>query len=81
MSVTTRKTREQVIENLHDVANEMYKKMAMGEPPQMTLPVRTKNNIGFDNKLGGYKYGKKRSVRDATSLGSARQLLRALHII
>ena len=28
-----------------------------------------------------YKYGKKRSVRDATSLGSAKQLLRALHVV
>ena len=46
----------------------------------MTLPVRTKQNISFDSKLGVYKYGKKKSTRDATSLGSARQLLRALHV-
>ena len=81
MSTTQRKTKEEVVENLHDVAREMYKRMAKGEAPTMTLPVRTKNNIGFDNKLGVYKYGSKRSIRDATSLGSARQLLRALHII
>ena len=81
MSVTQRKTREEVVENLHGVAREMYKRMAKGEAPTMTLPVRTKNNIGFDNKLGVYKYGPKRSIRDAKSLGSARQLLRALHII
>ena len=47
----------------------------------MTLPVRTKTNIGFDKKLGVYKYGKKRSIRDATSLGSAKQLLRALYVV
>jgi len=81
MSATQRKTTEEVVENLHDVAREMYKRMAKGEAPTMTLPVRTKNNIGFDDKLGVYKYGSKRSIRDATSLGSARQLLRALHII
>lgn len=66
---------------LHRVVEEMYDKMVKGEAPTMTLPVRTKNNIGFDSKLGVYKYGKKRSVRDATSLGSAKQLLRALHTV
>jgi DNA topoisomerase-6 subunit A len=73
-------TKEQVIEALHDIAGEMHNKMLKGEPPTMTLPVRTKKNIAFDPKLGVYKYGKKRSTRDATSLGSARQLLRALHV-
>jgi len=66
---------------LHRVVEEMYDKMVKGEAPTMTLPVRTKNNIGFDSKLGVYKYGKKKSVRDATSLGSAKQLLRALHTV
>ena len=42
MSVTQRKTKEEVVENLHDVAREMYKRMAKGEAPTMTLPVRTK---------------------------------------
>lgn len=66
---------------MHKVVAEMYDKIVKGEPPTMTLPVRTKNNIGFDPKLGVYKYGKKRSIRDATSLGSAKQLLRALHVV
>ena len=39
MSVTQRKTKEEVVENLHDVAREMYKRMAKGEAPTMTLPV------------------------------------------
>ena len=75
------KNREEVIQSLNEVVEEMHDRMLKGTPPTMTLPVRTKNNIGFDNKLGVYKYGSKRSIRDATSLGSARQLLRALHII
>ena len=66
---------------LHMVVEEMYDRIVKGEPPTMTLPVRTKNNIGFDRKLGVYKYGKKRSTRDATSLGSAKNLLRALHVV
>ena len=44
---------------LHAVVEEMYDRIVKGEPPTMTLPVRTKNNIGFDDKLGVYKYGKR----------------------
>ena len=81
MSSRIDKTTESVITSLHDVAEEMHTKMVKGIAPTMTLPVRTKKNIGFDKKLGVFKYGKKRSIRDATSLRSANQLLRALHII
>ncbi len=66
---------------LHQVVEEMYAKLEKGETPTMTLPVRTKLNIDFDKKLGVYKYGKKRSTRDASSLGSAKNLLRALHMV
>ncbi|HJM44836.1 MAG TPA: DNA topoisomerase IV subunit A [Candidatus Poseidoniaceae archaeon] len=66
---------------LHQVVQEMYTKLEKGETPTMTLPVRTKLNIDFDKKLGVYKYGKKRSTRDASSLGSAKNLLRALHMV
>ena len=69
------RSNEQTKEHLHKVVAEMYDKMVKGEAPTMTLPVRTKNNITFDSKLGVYKYGKRKSVRDATSLGSAKQLL------
>ena len=75
------RSNEQTKEHLHKVVAEMYDKMVKGEAPTMTLPVRTKNNITFDTKLGVYKYGKRKSVRDATSLGSAKQLLRALHVV
>jgi hypothetical protein len=76
MTMDRQKTKEEVIDALHGVASEMHDKMLRGNPPTMTLPVRSKSNIGFDKKLGVYKYGKKRTIRDATSLGSARQLLR-----
>ena len=80
MTINKQKTKDEVIEDLHGVASEMHDKMTRGNPPTMTLPVRSKSNISFDKRLGVYKYGKKRTVRDATALGSARQLLRALHI-
>ena len=72
---------EETKKAMHSVVKEMYDKIVGGEPPTMTLPVRTKNNSGLDAKLGVYKYGKKRSIRDATSLGSAKQLLRALYVV
>ena len=75
------RTPEETKAAMHKVVQEMYDRMLKGEPPTMTLPVRTKTNIGFDKKLGVYKYGKKKSIRDATSLGSAKQLLRALHVV
>ncbi len=81
MTQSKKKNGENVISSLHDVAAEMHDRMSKGDAPTMTLPVRTKKNIEFDKRLGVYKYGKKRSVRDATSLRSANQLLRALHII
>ena len=30
---------------MHSVVGEMYDKIVKGEPPTMTLPVRTKTNI------------------------------------
>ena len=75
------RTPEETKTAMHKVVAEMYDRIVKGEPPTMTLPVRTKTNIAFDKKLGVYKYGKKQSVRDATSLGSAKQLLRTLHVV
>jgi|AJXC01.1.fsa_nt_gi DNA topoisomerase VI, subunit A len=74
-------TKEEVIEALHSIAGEMHDNMTKGQPPRMTLPVKDQEEHRFRMKrLGVYKYGKKKSTRDATSLGSARQLLRALHV-
>ena len=77
---TKRKSKEEVISSLKGIALEMHNKMERGNAPTMTLPVRSKTNIAFDEKLEVYKYGKKKTVRDATSLGSARQLLRSLYV-
>ena len=55
---TPRKSKEQVVEELHNVASEMHDRMMRGSPPRMTLPVRSKSNISFDTRLGVFKYGK-----------------------
>ena len=36
---------EETKKAMHSVVKEMYDKIVGGEPPTMTLPVRTKNNI------------------------------------
>ena len=66
---------------LKDVAMEMYERMEQGDAPTMTLPVRTKSNIGFDEKTSVYTYKDKKTIRKGAELGSAKRLLKALHVI
>ena len=66
---------------LREVALEMYERMELGEAPTMTLPVRTKSNIGFDEKTSVYTYKDKKTIRKGAELGSAKRLLKALHVI
>ena len=73
-----RKTKNEVKEALRVIASAMHDKMEKGEPPSMTLPVRSKTNIGFDDKLVVFKFWNLTCSWDATSLGSARVLLRSL---
>ena len=51
------RSKEDTIQALHAVAAEMHDRMMRGEPPRMTLPVRSKKNINFDERLNVYKYG------------------------
>ena len=57
------RSKEDTIQALHAVAAEMHDRMMRGEPPRMTLPVRSKKNINFDERLNVYKYGKKKTIR------------------
>ena len=41
---------------------EMHDKMMKGNPPTMTLPVRSKSNIGFDKKLEFTSTGRRRRL-------------------
>ena len=72
---------EETIEALENVAAEMYERMNGGDAPTMTLPVRTKANILFDPKISVYTYGPRQSIRNGAELGSAKRMLRALHVI
>ena len=70
MSISREKSKEEVIQALHNVALEMHDKMSKGNPPTITLLVRFKSYIGFDHGLGVYKYGMKSMVRESIILGS-----------
>ena len=48
------RSKEDTVNALHAVAAEMHDRMMRGEPPRMTLPVRSKKNIAFDEKLNVY---------------------------
>ena len=52
-------------EALHQIVNEMYKKLEKGETPTMTLPVRTKLNIDFDKNSWLYGGRKTRNCKKA----------------
>ena len=56
------RSKEDTIQALHAVAAEMHDRMMRGEPPRMTLPVRSKKNINFDERLNVYKYGKRKRL-------------------
>ena len=42
-----RKSIEETKVALHDVVREMYDRIVKGDPPTMTLPVRTKTTLGL----------------------------------
>ena len=48
MTLNKQKSKDEVIEALHGVASEMHDRMTRGDPPRMTLPVRSKSNISFE---------------------------------
>ena len=45
------KNREEVIQSLNEVVEEMHDRMVKGTPPTMTLPVRAKTNIEFNLQI------------------------------
>ncbi len=79
MAKTNKKRNEDTIKALRAIAEGMYTDMEKGNVPQMSLPVRTKQNIVFDERHRVWKYGKNLSHRTAMDLGSAYMLLRTVY--
>lgn len=69
------------IENLEDIAREVYQKLADAQIPLITLPTRTKQNIVFSEEYDVWKYGERMTSRTAKTLDGAYMLLRTLYVI
>ncbi|MCI0497088.1 MAG: DNA topoisomerase IV subunit A [Thermoplasmata archaeon] len=69
------------VSELEKIAQEVYDDFVKGEIPKMSLPVRTKTNIVFDDRHHVWKYGRSLTHRSAKELGSAYTLLRTMYVI
>jgi len=72
---------EKAVEELHEIAGQIYGQLADGQVPKMTLPLRTKANIRFDPRVAVWKYGSLKGVRSAKKLKGALMLLRTMYIL
>ncbi len=78
--MATKKEQMDTLKALEEIAEEIYEQLDEGEIPKMTLPSRTKSNIHFNNKLGVWKYGKRKTTRTAKTLDGAYMLLRTMYM-
>lgn len=69
------------LEELEEIAEEIYEQLEKGNIPNMKIPTRTKNNIKFDDHQGVWKYGDSKSTRSAKKLKGARMILRTLYML
>jgi len=72
---------EKAVEELHDIAGQIYQQLSDGQVPKMTLPLRTKANIRFDQRASVWKYGSLKGVRSAKKLKGALMLLRTMYVL
>ena len=69
------------IEELHEIAGQIYAQLSDGQIPKMVLPLRTKANIRFDTRAEVWKYGALKGARTAKKLRGALMLLRTMYIL
>src|SRR5439155_23876654 len=72
---------ESAVEELHTIATEIYEELLDGQVPKMSLPLRTKANIRFDQRSAVWKYGSLKGVRSAKKLKGALMLLRTMYVL
>jgi len=80
-AVNNSKGSEKAVEELYNIASEIYNSLDSGQIPKMKLPLRTKANIKFDTRSAVWKYGKLSGVRSAKKLKGALMLLRTMYIL
>lgn len=70
-----------VIKELKTIVTGFYNQLSDGNIPEMSIPVRSKNNIVFDDRSHVWKYGRDLSARSAKKLDGAYMLLRTTYMI
>jgi len=69
------------VDELYDIASEIYDQLRDGQVPKMVLPLRTKGNIRFDTRSQVWKYGALKGARTAKKLRGALMLLRTMYVL
>jgi len=69
---------KEAVKRLNSITAEVYEYLSKASIPQMSVPLRTKGNIVFDEKARVWKYGDAVSSRSAKSLDGAYMLLRTM---
>ncbi|MEM3342080.1 MAG: hypothetical protein QW728_05250, partial [Thermoplasmata archaeon] len=64
---------------LEGIVSELYNRLEASRIPALSIPVRTKGNIVFDEKYRVWKYGNSRSYRNAKTLDGAFTLLKTTY--
>jgi DNA topoisomerase VI subunit A len=65
---------------LEGIAEQVYKQLVQVQVPELSVSVRTKQNIEFRDELGVWKYGESESTRTAKTTDGAMMLLRTMYM-
>ncbi len=74
------KDKMNAVKKLDFIATKIYLDLHNNDIPTVSLPTRAKSNIIFDERLGVWKYGKRRTLRTAKTLDGAYMLLRTMYV-
>ena len=69
------------VDELEEIAAQIYDQLSSGKVPEMSIPTRSKNNIIFDERAKVWKYGKSKTTRTAKKLDGAYMLLRTTYLL
>jgi len=72
---------EDAVDQLVDLADELYGQFDRGETPKVRIPTRSKTNVEYDEDAGVWVYGDSTSTRSANSTSGARKLLRFSYVL
>jgi DNA topoisomerase-6 subunit A len=75
------KVRADALRPTIDLARSVYQQLSEGEIPRMRLPLRTKQNISFQNREGVWRLGRQMGTRSARKKDGALMLLRTFYLV